>query len=85
LFKKAHELKIYLWHKLKLDKTQNLSKVTIDKQVGSSVPRVGTTIVTIDNHMAIIQCRNPTLAKCGGEAQHLESLRIWSPPGLPNV
>jgi hypothetical protein len=30
-------------------------------------------------------CRNPTLAKCGGEAQHLEKTRIWSPPGLPNV
>jgi hypothetical protein len=30
-------------------------------------------------------CRNPNLAKCGGEAQHLEKLRIWSPPGLPNV
>jgi hypothetical protein len=30
-------------------------------------------------------CRNPTLAKCGGEAQHLEKARIWSPPGLPNV
>jgi hypothetical protein len=30
-------------------------------------------------------CRNPTLAKCGGEAQHLEKVRIWSPPGLPNV
>jgi hypothetical protein len=30
-------------------------------------------------------CRNPTLAKCGGEAQHLEKLGIWSPPGLPNV
>jgi hypothetical protein len=30
-------------------------------------------------------CCNPTLAKCGGEAQHLERLRIWSPPGLPNV
>lgn len=29
--------------------------------------------------------RNPTLAKCGGEAQHLEKLGIWSPPGLPNV
>jgi hypothetical protein len=25
------------------------------------------------------------LAKCGGEAQHLEKLEIWSPPGLPNV
>jgi hypothetical protein len=31
------------------------------------------------------ECRNPTLAKCGGEAQHLEKVRIWSPPGLPNV
>jgi len=30
-------------------------------------------------------CRNPNLAKCGGEAQHLEKLGIWSPPGLPNV
>jgi hypothetical protein len=32
-----------------------------------------------------VTCRNPTLAKCGGEAQHLEKVRIWSPPGLPNV
>ncbi len=31
------------------------------------------------------QCRNPNWAKCGGEAQHLEKLGIWSPPGLPNV
>jgi hypothetical protein len=30
------------------------------------------------------KCCNPTLAKCGGEAQHLEKLRIWSPLGLPN-
>ncbi len=30
-------------------------------------------------------CRNPTLAKCGGEAQHLEKVRIWSPQGLLNV
>ncbi len=30
-------------------------------------------------------CRNPTLAKCGGEAQHLEKVRGWSPPGLLNV
>jgi hypothetical protein len=33
----------------------------------------------------IFFCRNPNLAKCGGEAQHLEKLGIWSPPGLPNV
>jgi len=32
-----------------------------------------------------VHCRNPNLAKCGGEAQHLEKLGIWSPPGLPNV
>jgi hypothetical protein len=32
-----------------------------------------------------MRCRNPTLAKCGGEAQHLEKLEVWSPPGLPNV
>jgi len=30
-------------------------------------------------------CRNPNLAKCGGEAQHLERVGIWSPSGLPNV
>jgi hypothetical protein len=32
-----------------------------------------------------IICRNPNLAKCAGEAQHLEKLEIWSPPGLSNV
>jgi len=32
-----------------------------------------------------VECRNPTLAKCGGEAQHLEKVEVWSPPGLPNV
>jgi hypothetical protein len=31
------------------------------------------------------KCCNPTLAKCGGEAQHLQKLEAWSPPGLPNV
>jgi len=35
--------------------------------------------------LKIHECRNPTLAKCGGEAQHLEKLGIWSPPRLPNV
>jgi hypothetical protein len=33
----------------------------------------------------LLPCRNPTLAKCGGEAQHLEKAGIWSPLGLPNV
>jgi len=32
-----------------------------------------------------LKCHNPTLAKCGGETQHLEKVRIWSPPGLPNI
>jgi hypothetical protein len=40
---------------LKLEKNYSISKVTIDKQVGLSVPEIGTTIVAIDNHMAIIQ------------------------------
>jgi hypothetical protein len=31
------------------------------------------------------KCRNPTLAKCGVEAQHLEKLEVRSLPGLPNV
>jgi hypothetical protein len=39
--------------------------------------------VTVKNRYPL--CRNPTLAKCGGEAQHLEKVRIWSPPGLSNV
>jgi hypothetical protein len=51
----APELKIYLWQKLKPKKIHNLSGTTIDKQVGSSVPKVRTIIVTIDNHMAVIQ------------------------------
>ncbi len=44
-----------------------------------------------ENHVYTIvlgkgfECRNPTLAKCGVEAQHLEKVRIWSPLGLPNV
>jgi hypothetical protein len=42
-------------------------------------------LVVITKRGGIIICRNPTLAKCGGEAQHLEKVRIWSPPGLPNV
>jgi hypothetical protein len=49
------ELKRYLWQKLKLEKTHNVSKTTIKKQVGSSVPKVGTSIVVIDNHMVVIQ------------------------------
>jgi len=35
--------------------TQIMSKATIEKQISSSIPKVGTTDVAIDNHMAIIQ------------------------------
>ncbi len=48
-------LKIYLWKKLKPKKTQSVSKVTTNKQVGFLIPKVGTTIVAINNHMAVIQ------------------------------
>jgi hypothetical protein len=27
-------------------------------------------------HLSVLMCRNPTLAKCGGEAQHLEKVGI---------
>jgi hypothetical protein len=46
LFQIALELKIYLWQKLKLD---------INKQLGSSIPKVGTIVVAINNHMVVIQ------------------------------
>jgi hypothetical protein len=55
LLKIAPDLKRYLWQKLKLRITQNLNKTTPNKQVGSSIPKVGTIAVTIDNHMAVIQ------------------------------
>ncbi len=42
-------------------------------------------VQVLDSTFGVSFCRNPTLAKCGGEAQHLEKLEIWSPPGLPNV
>ncbi len=41
--------------------------------------------VFMEKECARIKCRNPTLAKCGGEAQHLEKLEVGSLPGLPNV
>jgi hypothetical protein len=55
LLKITPKLNKYLWQKLKLKKTQNVSKTTIEKQVGSLVTKVGTATITIDNHMAIIQ------------------------------
>jgi hypothetical protein len=55
LLKITPKLKGYLWQKLKSNKTQNLSRTTTDKQVGFSLLEVGTIVVSIDNHMAIIQ------------------------------
>jgi hypothetical protein len=47
---------------------------------------VNSTISFIEeNNVGNAAYRNPTLAKCRGEAQHLEKLGIWSPPGLPNI
>jgi hypothetical protein len=54
LLKIAHELKRYLWQKLKLKKTQNVNKITLKKQVGSLIPEVRT-IAIINNHMVVIQ------------------------------
>jgi undecaprenyl pyrophosphate phosphatase UppP len=55
LLKIALELKRYFWQKLKLKKIQNVSKTTIHKQVNSLVLEVGTIIVAIGNHIAVIQ------------------------------
>jgi hypothetical protein len=55
LLKIAHELKKNLWQKLKLEKIHNVSKITTYKQFGSSIPKVRTIVVTIDNHIVVIQ------------------------------
>ncbi len=54
LLKIVPKFKRYFWQKLKPKKTKNVSKASIEKQVNSSVPKVGTTIVITDNHMALI-------------------------------
>ncbi len=41
--------------KVETRETQNVSKATTNKQVGSSILKVGIDVVVIDNHMAIIQ------------------------------
>jgi hypothetical protein len=51
----ALKLKRYPWQKLKPKKTQNLNRVTTNKQVGSVALEVRVTNVAIDNHMAAIQ------------------------------
>ncbi len=53
LLKIAFELKRCLWQKLKPKKFLNVSKATIEKQVGSWVQKVKTSHVAIDNHMTI--------------------------------
>ncbi len=55
LLKIALDLNRYLWQKLEPKEIQNVSKVTIEKQISPLVPKVGTTTMAIDNHMAIIQ------------------------------
>jgi hypothetical protein len=55
LLKIVLEFKRYFWQKLQLKKTQNSSRVTTKKQVSCSILKLGTTVVIIDNHMAIIQ------------------------------
>jgi hypothetical protein len=52
-----------------------------DDPIGSVV---GMSKDQINQHNLSV-CRNPTLAKCGGEAQHLEKLEVGSLPGLPKV
>ncbi len=49
------ELKKYLQQKLKPQKTKNVNITTTQKQVGSSVLEVGTTVVVIVNHMVVVQ------------------------------
>ncbi len=55
MLKIAPKFKMYVWQKLKLEKFQNLNKATTDKQVSSLIPKVGSTSIVIDNHMAVIQ------------------------------
>jgi hypothetical protein len=55
LLKITLKLKRYFWQKLKLEKSQNVSKATTEKQVGYLIPKVGIVIVALDNHMAVIQ------------------------------
>jgi hypothetical protein len=49
------KLKTYMWQKLKPKKIHNLTITTIKKQVSFLVLKVGTIVVAINNHMAVIQ------------------------------
>ncbi len=73
----------YVVHRL-----QSMSRATIHLGVHNHPVVDGKCRESIEETKRLIAkevCRNPTLAKCGGEAQHLEKVRIWSPSGLPNV
>jgi hypothetical protein len=60
-----------------------LLKMGLGSPLGLS--KTQNSIVRVKTPCIEVFCRNPTLAKCGGEAQHLEKLEVGSLPGLPNV
>ncbi len=62
-----------------------ISAIKENAFVASQYPVIITLEDNLTSKLQKKACRNPTLAKCGGEAQHLEKVKIWSPPGLPNV
>jgi hypothetical protein len=57
LLKITPKLNRYLWQKLKVLKTQNLSRTTIKKEVGSFSSESRDKYCRKDNHMTIIQVR----------------------------
>ncbi len=54
LLKITLELKRYLWQKLKPKENQNVSKTTTNKQISPFILEVGTIVIVIHNHMAVI-------------------------------
>ncbi len=59
-----------------------LKKYGYENYIIVVIPTNPNSVFNLNLHMG---CCNPTLAKCGGEAQHLEKLGTWNPPRLPNV
>jgi len=66
------------------DELYNIANQSIDLDLGLHEP-IGIFELSTFDCLQHRLCRNPTLAKCGGEAQHLEKLEVGSLPGLPNV
>jgi hypothetical protein len=76
-------------------KVSNAARQIVEEEDDEALNCNNNTLETLHNSAKLLlthellkklqNCRNPTLAKCGGEAQHLEKVRIWSPPGFPNV